>query len=718
MDSNSRHSEGINPLLQCLVLFTKMDNRAYTADALTSGLPVEPGIGNVELFTTKSGKAIFGRAAARAGFSSRLVKKEIHAISALNLPCITLLKDNGACILEAFDADKRHVKIITPEIDEGESWIPIEVLQESYLGYSFYLKKEYRNEDKRSYLVNTEQKHWFWSTLWHSKSIYRDVILASFMINLFVIASPLFTMNVYDRVVPNNAIETLWVLAIGIVVIYAFDLVLKFIRSYFLEVAGKKSDIVMSSILFEHVMDLKIASKPNSVGSFANSLREFDAIRAFFTSGTVTALIDLPFIVLFLVVIYMIAGAIVIVPIVTMILLLLYTFGVKKPLHKSIVSTFSAASQKNSILIESLSAMETIKTLGAAGHAQWLWEESTGEIASRSLKSKMLSSSISIITGFLTQINTVAVIVMGVYMIEEMTLSMGGLIAAVILSSRAIAPMGQVAQLISSFEHTKTALESLNKIMSLPIERQKGKQFVQRSSFEGAIEFKNVSFAYDSKEVLDNISFSIKPGERVGIVGKMGSGKSTIEKLILSMYEPTSGSVLIDGLDINQVDPANLRKNIAYVPQDIVLFSGTIKENILYKAPYATDEDVIRAADISTSHAFIDKHPKGFDMQVGERGEALSGGQRQSVAIARAFLVNTPIVLLDEPSNAMDNTTELYLKKNLLKQTQKRTLLLVTHKPSMLDLVDRLIVMDDGKIALDGAKADVMKALSSNTKGA
>ena len=706
-----------NPLLQCLVIFTKMHNRPYTAEALTSGLPIEPGSSTVELFSTKKGKATFSRAAGRAGFTAKLVEKKIEKLSSLVLPCICLLQNNEACILEAFDGDRKNVKILTPDMPDGENWVPIELLSENYLGYCFYLKKEYRHEDKKSYIVNTDQKHWFFSTLWQSRTIYRDVIIASFMINLFVIASPLFTMNVYDRVVPNNAIETLWVLAIGIVVIYAFDLLLKFIRSYFLEIAGKRSDIVMSSILFEKVMDLKLSARPKSVGSFANNLKEFDSIRSFFTSSTVSALIDLPFVFFFLAIIHLLAGNIVLVPIAIMVLIFIYTLIIHSPLHKSIKSTYRAASEKNGILIESLSAIETIKTLGASGHAQWLWEESTGEIANRGLKSRILSTSISNVTAFLTQINTVAVIVVGVYMIEEMTLTMGGLIATVILSSRAIAPMGQVASLLSNFEQTKTALTNLNEVMKLPVERPKGKQFVERPNFKGKIEFKNVTFKYteDSKVAIENISFTVNPGERVAIIGKIGSGKTTIEKLVLALYEPTSGSILVDGIDINQIDPADLRKNIGYVPQDIVLFAGTVKENILYKAPHANDEEILKATKISTSDSFINAHPLGYDMPVGERGEALSGGQRQSLAIARAFLLDSPILLLDEPTNSVDNTTEIKLKQQLAKYSQNKTMIMITHKPSMLDLVDRIIVMDGGKIVMDGKKADIIAKLSANS---
>lgn len=579
------HSDKIkDELLQCLVIFTKLHNNPYSADALTIGLPVKDG-DEIELFSLKSSRSLFSRAASRAGFASTLVRKDLEQISPLVLPCILMLRGKKACILQSFSKDKKTANIITPELSTGTSAIEISKLKEEYLGYAYYLKREFVPEDTSSTkLIDAGNDHWFWGTLKRSKKIYFDVVLASFIINLFVLASPLFTMNVYDRVVPNNAVETLWVLALGVSVVYGIDLFLKFVRSYFLEIAGKKSDIIMSSILFERVMDMKFSNKPKSVGSFASNLKEFDTVRNFFSSASLAAIVDLPFAIIFLIVTYFIGSYIVLVPIVIMIAILCYTFFIKDPLQNAIKSTFEASAIKNGILIESLSSLETIKTLGASGHIQWNWEEATGEIANRSIKSKIITTSITTVTSFLVQLNTIAIIVLGVYMIQDTHLTMGGLIAAVMLSSRAIAPMGQVASLAANFEQTKTAYQSLSKIMQMPVERPEGKKFVRRNSFDGKIEFKNVSFTYPdtTKGSLDRINFVIQPGEKVGIIGKNGSGKTTLQKLILGLYSPTEGSVLIDGIDINQIDPADLRRNIGYVPQDVVLLKERL-EKILFK---------------------------------------------------------------------------------------------------------------------------------------
>ncbi|WP_103578225.1 type I secretion system permease/ATPase [Campylobacter concisus] len=709
------HSDKIkDELLQCLVIFTKLHNNPYSADALTIGLPVKDGE-EIELFSLKSSKSLFSRAASRAGFASTLVRKDLDQISPLVLPCILILRGKKACILQSFSEDKKMANIITPDLSTGTSTIETSKLKDEYLGYAYYLKREFVPEDTSSTkLIDAGNDHWFWGTLKRSKKIYLDVVVASFIINLFVLASPLFTMNVYDRVVPNNAVETLWVLALGVSVVYGIDLFLKFVRSYFLEIAGKKSDIIMSSILFERVMDMKFSNKPKSVGSFASNLKEFDTVRNFFSSASLAAIVDLPFALIFLIVTYFIGSYLVLVPIVIMIAILCYTFFIKDPLQNAIKSTFEASAMKNGILIESLSSLETIKTLGASGHVQWNWEEATGEIANRSIKSKIITTSITTVTSFLVQLNTIAIIVLGVYMIQDTHLTMGGLIAAVMLSSRAIAPMGQVASLAANFEQTKTAYQSLSKIMQMPVERPEGKKFVRRNSFDGKIEFKNVSFTYPdtTKGSLDRINFVIQPGEKVGIIGRNGSGKTTLQKIILGLYAPTEGSVLIDGIDINQIDPADLRRNIGYVPQDVVLFKGTVRENIVQKAPYVDDMQIIKAAKVSGVDEYVNAHPLGFDMPVFERGDGISGGQRQSIAVARAFLLDSPIILLDEPTNSLDNTVESKLKANLKVNTVNKTMILVTHRTSMLDLVDRLIVMDNGKILLDGPRDEVLARLS------
>jgi ATP-binding cassette subfamily C protein LapB len=708
-----------DPLLECLVIFAKLHNRPISVEALIAGLPVEPGADGPELFSIDSPKGLFSRVASRAGFASRLIHRDLAKLSRLLLPCILVLKNGNACILESLDRKNKRAKVIFPEIGEGEEWMELDQLSDEYLGYAFLLKKELQQERTESQGFTKDSSHWFWGTLAKSRDIFASVLLSSILINLFILATPMFTMNVYDKVVPNDAIATLWVLAAGIVTVYIFDTLLRFVRNYLLEVAGKKSDIIMSSIIFSQVLNLKMDQWPASIGSFASQLREFESIRNFFTASTIATLVDLPFSIIFLLVIYYIGGPMIAVPLVIIALLMLYSFILVRPLKASVEATYEATANKNAHLIETLRTIKTVKALGVANYSQWVWEESSGTIANRSMRARILSSSITVVTNLMVQFNTIGLIVFGIYRISDLELSLGGLIAIVMLSSRAVAPLGQIAALITSFEQTRTAFRSLDELMQKSVERPEGKSYVRRPGFEGAINFREVDFSYPEspKKSLAGISLKINSGEHVGIIGKVGSGKTSLIKLVMGLYQAESGSIAIDNIDINQIDPADLRRNIGYLSQDIELLRGTIRENIAYKDLHVNDEKLLRAAEICGVDLFVNQLPQGFDTQVGEDGGFLSGGQRQAIALGRAVMLNEPVLILDEPTNSFDNTTESIVKKRLFEYTRDRTLLLVTHKAPMLDLVERLIVIDEGRIVMDGPKEEVLNALKGTQNG-
>lgn len=692
-----------DPLLGCLVHLSKQNHKPHSPEVLIEGLP---------LVDHKLTPKLFIRAAKRAGFSAQVLRRGLKDISPLVLPAVMILENDQACILQEIDHKTGDALIVQPE-SGGEHQVPIKQLAESYTGYAIFVRLEYRFQQQVSKLLEGHKGHWFWGTIKRSTAIYRDVLVASFLINLFVIANPLFVMNVYDRVVPNNAIETLWVLAIGVFVVYTFDFGLKMLRSYFIEVAGKKGDVVLSALIFEKVLSLKYSALPASVGSFASNLREFDSIKSFLSSTTNTIIIDLPFAILFLVVIGFIGGDLVIVPLVAIPLIILFSFIVRPHLKEAVEKTFASNSQKNSTLIESLTAMETVKTQRAGSSLQLGWEQAVGYIAKWSLKSRMLSASVVNFASFIQQLTSVGIIIVGVYLISERELTMGALVACVMLSGRAIAPMSQVANLVISYHQAATALKSLNEIMELPSERTEDQQFVYREELKGAIEFKDVSFAYPGEEqkALDRVSFNVKPGESVALIGRIGSGKSTIEKLVLGLYSASEGSVRIDGIDINQIDPVDLRRNFGYMPQDIMLFAGSVRDNIVIGSPHTEDARLVEIANMTGVSDMVNRHPHGFDMQVGERGAALSGGQRQSVAVARSLIHNPNILVLDEPTASMDNASEEQIKSMLKNYARERTMLVVTHKMSLLTLVDRIIVMDGGRVVADGPKEAVLDAL-------
>ena len=707
-----------DPLLECVIIFARLHSRPISVEALIAGLPVEPGADGPELFSIDSPKGLFSRVAARAGFASRLIQRDLDKLSRLLLPCILVLKNGNACILESIDRKNRRARVIFPEIGEGEEWLELDRLKLNYLGYAFLLKKEFKEQDSSPAKgLSADSSHWFWGTLDKSRGIFASVLLSSILVNLFVLATPLFTMNVYDKVVPNDAIETLWVLASGIVIVFLFDGLLRYVRGYLLEVAGKKSDIIMSSILYAKVLNLKMDQWPARIGAFASQLREFESIRNFFTASTLATLVDLPFAIIFLLVIYYIGGPMIAVPLVIIALLLLYSFILVKPLKASVEATYEASASKNAHLIETLQSIKTVKALGASSHSQWVWEESCGTIANKSMRSRMLSSSISVVSSLLVQFNTVGLIVFGIYRISSLELSLGGLIAIVMLGSRTVAPMGQIANLITTYEQTKTAYRALDELMQKPVERPESKSYVRRPGFNGAIRFRDLDFSYPEspRKALSGINFKIAAGEHVGIIGKVGSGKSSLLKLIIGLYQFGNGSIAIDDIDINQIDPAELRRHIGYLSQDIELMRGTIRENIAYKNLQVDDERLLRAAEISGVNLFVNQLPEGFDTQVGEAGGFLSGGQRQAIALARALLLDEPILILDEPTNSFDNSTESVVKQRLFEYSRDRTLLLVTHKAPMLKLVERLIVVDEGRIIIDGPRDDVLKSLQGKS---
>jgi ATP-binding cassette subfamily C protein LapB len=694
-----------DPLLDCLMQLAKLHGRSATRTSLSSGLPLVHNRLTVELFP---------RAADRAGLAARILHRSLKRISNLQLPTVLLLKDRKACILADIEEEGQQFKILLPETGMGEKTVTKQELEDIYTGYGIFVRPKFRLESEAVDKIRlSSQRGWFWGTLFENWRIYRDVFVASFLINVFGLVSPFYVLNVYDRVIPNSAFETLWVLSIGITIIYVFAVIIRGLRAYFIDEAGKKANLKMSAVLFQKVLNLRMEARPQSIGSFAKNLQEFESIRDFITSFSITALIDMPFVVLALLVVWYLGGQIVYVHIIAIILLLAYALIIQIPLQKAVENSFKASSQKNAILIEGLSGLESIKMLGAESQIQRAWEEAVSYINEWSNKSRILSSSVSFFSFFVNSMLVVVVVVFGVYMISRGDLTQGGLIALVIVSRQTIAPMSQVVNLATRYHRARAALKSLNEIMKLPVERPEGKTFLHRTQIRGEIEVKNLEFAYPNQTVktLNNISLKIKSGEKVGIIGPIGSGKTTFGKLLLGLFEPLSGMVSMDGTDIRQIDPADLRHSIGYVSQDITLFRGTVRDNITMGAHDVDDSTILRVADLSGVSEFVKKHALGFDMGVGEMGRGLSGGQRQCVAIARAMLFDPPVLVLDEPTSNMDNRTEVLLRDHLSKVIQNKTLVLITHRASLLTMVDRLIVIDDGIVVADGPKASVMEAL-------
>ena len=693
-----------DPIADCLVILSRIYGHPISRTALRAGLPLEKNRLSVSLAA---------RAAARAGLSSRVLSRSIHQMSTLELPCILLLAAGKACVLTDIDFSAQTLTVIMPESGMGKEHLPIAELEKNYTGYSIFVHPSFDRLKDASTLERPTQKSWFWGKMLSSWRIYRDVLVASFLINVMGLATPFFILNVYDRVIPNSAFETLWVLAIGIAIVYFFSLLMQSLRGYFVDLAGQKASLNMSAELIEKTLGMKMSARPESVGAYSNKIQQFDSIRDFITSFSITALIDMPFVILALLVIWYLAGPIVFVHIVAICFLIIYSLLIHQPLKTAIENTYQATSKKNAILVEGLTGLENLKMLGAESKVQKDWEDSISLIARWGSRSRFLSTSVNHIASFVQNGTVVAVVIAGVYSISEGFLTQGGLIAIVILTRQAIAPVTQFVGLLARYHRARAAYQTLKKIMTVPVERPPDSTFLHRATLRGAVEFKSVSFKYPDQNAyaLKDVSFSLEAGEHVGVIGSIGSGKSTLGKLLMGLYEPEQGMVTVDGTDTRQIDPNDLRYFIGCVPQDITLFRGSVKDNIMMGHPHVEDEAILRAAELSGVTEIVRKHSAGFDMPAGEQGRSLSGGQRQTVALARALLHDPPILILDEPSSSMDARTEKRLCNNLKSILEGKTLVLVTHRASLLTLVDRVIVLDNGSIRADGPKDNILEAI-------
>ncbi|MBS6741529.1 MAG: type I secretion system permease/ATPase [Enterobacteriaceae bacterium] len=691
-----------DPLLDALMIICKMHNIATSRTVLTTGLPLETHSLTLEAFP---------RAAGRAGLKARVVQRPLDNITALSLPAILLLKNDQAAVLIGWD-DNQQARLLPSETEGGEITLSREMLAENYSGRAIFISPEHEF-DAQPTATLPRTTAWFQDTLKLSKFLYFDAVIASFLVNLVALCAPLFVMNVYDRVVPNQATATLWVLAIGVSIAFVFDFVLKILRGICLDLAGKKTDLVVSSALFERLLGMKMKLRPKRVGSFAQNFQEFQSIRDFLSSLTLTAFIDFPFTLLILLVIGVIGGPLVLIPLLSYPLALLVSWLIQRPLMSRVQKTYQLANERQAMLVETLTGLDAIKINNAQSERQYQWEHLTGQLSKLELRVKSLSYVAVNFTSWLQQASGVAIIVAGVYVIIGGNLSMGGLIACYLLHRRAMMPIGQLCSLITRYQRARMTKSTIDRMMGLEQEVQEGEVPLKRETLSGAIELRDVTFCYPGNQYasLSNVSLVIKPGEKVGIIGRSGSGKSSLAKLLVGFYQPDSGSVLIDGIDLRQIDVHDLRHNIGYAPQDIHLFNGTLRENLLYGASYVDDETMLRVANLTGVHEFARRHPSGYNMQVGERGMSLSGGQRQAVTLARALLLDPPVLLMDEPTSSMDNTSEDLIKKALAPVISNKTLLLVTHRASLLSLVDRLIIVDNGKIIADGPKESVMNAL-------
>ncbi|HZF44332.1 MAG TPA: type I secretion system permease/ATPase [Sphingomonadaceae bacterium] len=554
---------------------------------------------------------------------------------------------------------------------------------------------------------------WLMEPMRKNRSVYIRVAVAAVIINIFGLLTALFTMTVYDRVLPNNATSSLVALSIGLAIVIVFDFVLKMLRAYFIDVAGADIDREVGGSVFARLLAMRMELKRGSTGALTGMMRELEALREFFASATLTAVVDVPFIVLTLAMVALIGGQVVLVPLVIVPLVVLVGWLTHPAMDRLAAQSMNEGLLKQSVLVETIGGLETVKAAGAGPLLAGRWLQAVEQQSDSSLRQRLIST-IGVTAA--TTGGTIAfagIVIVGVGLIATNDLTMGGLIACSILGGRAMAPLAQISQLLSRLSATRTAYRQLNELMRRPAEGPAG-EALKLGRVKGRIEFKSVDFRYPgaAEKALDGVSFTIQPGEHVAILGRVGSGKSTVARLILGLYPPEDGLIMVDGTDIRQMDPESLRSNIGAALQESVLLTGSVRDNIMLGRAGIDDEAMIRAAQISGTHEFMGQIVNGYDLRLADRGEGLSGGQRQSIAVARALAGQPPVMLFDEPSSAMDSQTETALIARLRVELQDRTFVLITHRPPLLALCDRVILLDRGRVMLDGPRDEVLKKIS------
>lgn len=659
------------------------------------------------------------------GFENTLSKRDLQDIPSLAVPLVLMLHNEEAAVVVRIEGVGRNRIYFLRQIDGLEQQLSHDELVSLYLGYCWFIKPKVTADNRSDLPEYHLPKSWFWKVIWRFKGYYYQVILATFIINFLALVSSLYVMNVYDRVIPNQAYETLWVLSIGVMLAILFEFLAKMIRGHLTDIAGKKADLIISSAIFRRMMALRLADRPASAGSYANNLREFESVREFMTSASLLVLVDLPFLLLFITVIFIVGGKLAIVPAIIIPIVIIVGFIVQRPLSRYINESMKESSQRQGLAVEALEGIETLKTNNATGWAQQRWDTYTAKTSASSIKVKDTANFMINFSVAMQQLNTVFLVLFGTYLIHNENtaerITMGALIAAVILSGRALSPLAQVAGLATRFQQAKLALEGLNNIIERPIERVPERKYISPSNIQGNITFENTCFQYqeDGKPAVSNLNLQIRAGEKIGILGRIGSGKSTMLKLASGLYDGSTGNVMLDNIDMRQIDPNFLRSQILLLGQSPRLFLGTLRENmdLARSDGYSSDQELLEALQRFGLDKIIRSHPKGLDMPLGEDGLGLSGGQKQIIALARMTLRNPRIVLLDEPTTGLDQATERMSLQAISQWAQDKTLLVVTHRPQVLQIVNRIIVMDEGKVVMDGPRNLVLQRLMQNERG-
>lgn len=696
----------ITPLTDALLAYLRLFGKKPSRQEFLSGLPISDVDLDIDLAK---------RALKRYGCAS--VEHATRKLEESHFPFCALMENGAWRIIVGRNAKFYHV--IDSKVPDGIRNVSLEKFETEYAGYGLQALLDIKEVERR-HVDEPIKGHWFWGHFKGQSGLIRDVVLGSFVANLIAVAVSLFAMQVYDRVIPNQSVETLWVMVAGAMIAILMEALIKVSRSHLMDVSGKSIELDISKDLFQKLMGMKLSSRPMTSGSLLYSVREFSSVREFFTAASVGSVADLPFVFIFLLLVYVIAGPVVWVMIAAIILIILPSLFAQKTMSRYAEEMLGGSSAANKLLIEAAYSADTIKTTRAEGFFQKKWEEITILNAEKTSQQRYLASALTFWAAGIQQVSYVFAIVAGVYLVFAGEFTVGTIIAVSILSGRVLAPATQLSGTLARWQQVRSSLTGLEMIMESVQERPTDRKFSRREVFQGEIKVQNLVYQYseESPKALQIQNIDIMAGKNVALLGSNGSGKSTLLKLLSGLYTPGSGKVLIDKLDLEQIDPEDARRNIGYLPQEVRLFSGTLRDNLMLGYMSADEVDLFEAIDFAGLGKHVRSHPLGLDMEIIDGGEGLSVGQRQSVGLARLYLQDPKIVLLDEPTASLDQTLEVQLINRLKQWLEFRTSIVSTHRMPLLNIVDEVIVLGNGSVAMQGERDEILSQLQANTKKA
>ena len=635
------------------------------------------------------------------------------------LPVVVPFIDGRAVVLRSIKDG--IATVLFAETGMTDQQLTVEELDALATGELLVIKPPPKKGAQQLVGFKTAAFSWFWDTMWRFRHYYYDAMVATVVANLLTLATVFFTMNVFNRIIPAQAYTSLWTLTIGVALAMLLEFAMRLIKARLVDQGGKKADLAINATLLREIMAVRLDHRPQSIGIFASSMRDFEALRDFFSSSLFVAIADLPFILMFLALIWVIGGPIVWIPIAIIPILLIMSFLIQRPLMLAMRRNMREAGERQSVLMEAMMNLEMLKAHNAEGYLQRRWENANIASSDSFMEIRHRTAWVTGVTTTLQQICSVGVIVMGVYLIHANTLTLGALIACNILAGRAVMPLGSIMQLATRYQQAKTSLETLDGLMQRPRDRDYDHRYIVPETFTGNLRADNVEFAYPGEHpmpVLNKISINLAPGDHVALLGPVGCGKSTLLRTMAGLYKPKSGSVLINDLDILQIDPTELRAKIGYVGQDAQLFMGTLRENLVLSDSWISDARVIEVLKQLDMYKMVAAHPRGLDMPLTEAGGGLSGGQRQLLTVARMMLRDPVFVFMDEPTANMDQDTEARVIRVLGDWLKGKTLMISTHRPQLLAWANRIAVMQKGQIVSEGPRDEILQKLSKGAQAA